>query len=177
MSSNSFNTRDTLKVDDTTYTIYRLNRIDSAQRLPYSLKVLLENLLRNEDGERITTEQIQSLAEWQPKHVRTLEIQYTPARVLMQDFTGVPCIVDLVAMRDAIGDLGGDARRINPLIPTELVIDHSVIVDVFGRADAFLTNATLEFERNAERYQLLRWGADVKRFQGCATGYRHLPPD
>ena len=171
MSSNSFNTRDTLKVDDTTYTIYRLNRIDSAQRLPYSLKVLLENLLRNEDGERITTEQIQSLAEWQPKHVRTQEIQYTPARVLMQDFTGVPCIVDLVAMRDAIGDLGGDARRINPLIPTELVIDHSVIVDVFGRADAFLTNATLEFERNAERYQLLRWGAQT------LNDFKVVPPD
>jgi len=171
MSSNSFNTRDTLKVDDTTYTIYRLNRIDSAQRLPYSLKVLLENLLRNEDGERITTEQIQSLAEWQPKHVRTQEIQYTPARVLMQDFTGVPCIVDLVAMRDAIGDLGGDARRINPLIPTELVIDHSVIVDVFGRADAFLTNATREFERNAERYQLLRWGAQT------LNDFKVVPPD
>jgi aconitate hydratase len=171
MSSNSFNTRDTLKVDDTTYTIYRLDRIDGAQRLPYSLKVLLENLLRNEDGERITAEQIQALAEWQPKHVRTQEIQYTPARVLMQDFTGVPCIVDLVAMRDAIGHLGGDVRRINPLIPTELVIDHSVIVDVFGRADAFLTNATLEFERNAERYQLLRWGAQT------LNDFKVVPPD
>jgi aconitate hydratase len=171
MTSNSFNTRAQLTVDDTTYTIYRLDQIDGTQRLPYSLKVLLENLLRNEDGERITREQIQALAEWQPKHVRTQEIQYTPARVLMQDFTGVPCIVDLVAMRDAIDHLGGDVRRINPLIPTELVIDHSVIVDVFGRADAFLTNAALEFERNAERYQLLRWGAQT------LNDFKVVPPD
>jgi len=171
MASNSFNTRDTLSVDDTTYTIYRLDRINGAQRLPYSLKVLLENLLRNEDGVRVTTEQIQALAGWQADHVKVQEVQYTPARVLMQDFTGVPCIVDLVAMRDAIGDLGGDARRINPLIPTELVIDHSVIVDVFGRADAFQANAALEFERNAERYQLLRWGAQT------FNDFKVVPPD
>jgi len=171
MASNSFNACDTLSVEDTVYTIYRLDRIDGAQRLPYSLKVLLENLLRNEDGVRVTAEQIQALAGWQSDHVRTQEVQYTPARVLMQDFTGVPCIVDLVAMRDAIGDLGGDARRINPLIPTELVIDHSVIVDVFGSPDAFLTNASLEFERNAERYQLLRWGAQT------FNDFKVVPPD
>jgi aconitate hydratase len=171
MTSNNFNTRDQLTVDDKTYIIHRLDRIDGANRLPYSLKVLLENLLRNEDGERVTAEQITALAGWQPKHVRVQEIQFTPARVLMQDFTGVPCIVDLVAMRDAIGDLGGDARRINPLIPTELVIDHSVIVDVFGRPDAFLINAALEFERNAERYQLLRWGAQT------LDDFKVVPPD
>src|SRR5690554_412570 len=171
MVSNSFNTRDQLNVDDKTYIFHRLDRIDGTKRLPYSLKVLLENLLRNEDGVRITSEQIKALAEWQPKHVREQEIQYTPARVLMQDFTGVPCIVDLVAMRDAIGDLGGDARRINPLIPTELVIDHSVIVDVFGRPDAFKTNASKEFERNAERYQLLRWGAQA------FDDFKVVPPD
>ncbi|HTN34784.1 MAG TPA: aconitate hydratase AcnA [Marinobacter sp.] len=171
MVSNSFNTRDQLNVDDKTYIFHRLDRIDGTKRLPYSLKVLLENLLRNEDGVRITSEQIKALAEWQPKHVREQEIQYTPARVLMQDFTGVPCIVDLVAMRDAIGDLGGDARRINPLIPTELVIDHSVIVDVFGRTDAFATNSRLEFKRNAERYQLLRWGAQT------LDDFKVVPPD
>ncbi len=171
MTSNSFNTRDQLTVDDKTYIFHNLNRIDGVKRLPYSLKVLLENLLRNEDGERITAEQIKALVEWQPKHVQVQEVQYTPARVLMQDFTGVPCIVDLVAMRDAIGDLGGDARRINPLIPTELVIDHSVIVDVFGRPDAFRTNANLEFERNAERYQLLRWGAQT------LDDFKVVPPD
>ncbi|WP_319020492.1 aconitate hydratase [Alkalilimnicola sp. S0819] len=169
--SNSFDTRDQLEVDGKRYLIHRLDRIDGVQRLPFSLKVLLENLLRNEDGERITTTQIEALAGWQAKQVGVQEVQYTPARVLMQDFTGVPCVVDLVAMRDAIADLGGDARRINPLIPTELVIDHSVIVDVFGREDAFQTNAALEFERNAERYQLLRWGAQT------LDDFKVVPPD
>jgi len=171
MTHDSFGTRDRLTVDDTAYTIRRLDRIDGAQRLPYSLKVLLENLLRNEDGELITADQIRDLAGWQPDLVSKQEIQFTPARVLMQDFTGVPCIVDLVAMRDAIADLGGDAQRINPLIPTELVIDHSVIVDVFGRPDAFAINASLEFERNAERYQLLRWG------QQAFADFQVVPPD
>lgn len=171
MLSNSFNTRDQLDVDNIPYVIYRLDRIKGANRLPYSLKVLLENLLRSEDGVRITSEQINALAQWQPKHVETKEIQYTPARVLMQDFTGVPCVVDLVAMRDAIEGLGGDPRRINPLIPTELVIDHSVIVDAFGRPDAFQINADLEFERNAERYQLLRWGAQT------LDDFKVVPPD
>ncbi|MDN5871891.1 MAG: aconitate hydratase, partial [Nitrococcus sp.] len=139
--------------------------------LPYSLKVLLENLLRNEDGRLINAEQIDALAGWRPAAAPTQEIQYTPARVLMQDFTGVPAVVDLVAMRDAMAELGGDALRINPRIPTELVIDHSVIAEVFGRADAFAINAELEFERNAERYQLLRWG------QQAFDDFKVVPPD
>ena len=171
MTSNSFTTRDRLTVDDTSYTIHRLDRIDGAQRLPYSLKVLLENLLRNEDGRLVTAEQIKAIAAWQPAALPHQEIQFTPARVLMQDFTGVPCVVDLVAMRDAITDLGGDAQRINPLIPTELVIDHSVIADVFGQPGAFAINAKLEFERNAERYQLLRWG------QQAFADFQVVPPD
>ncbi|MEB3030665.1 aconitate hydratase [[Mycobacterium] nativiensis] len=154
----SFGTKDRLAVGDTSYEIRRLDRIDGSARLPYSLKVLLENLLRNEDGRLVTGDQISALAAWDPKAEHGREIAYTPARVLMQDFTGVPCVVDLVAMRDAIAGLGGDTKRINPLCPTELVIDHSVIADVFGRTDAFAINAELEFERNAERYQLLRWG-------------------
>jgi aconitate hydratase len=171
MTSNSFDTRSRLTFDDTTYTIYRLDRIDGSDRLPYCLKVMLENLLRNEDGRLVTAEQIEALAAWQPDAAPSEEIQYTPARVLMQDFTGVPCVVDLVAMRDAITDLGGDPQRVNPLIPTELVIDHSVIVDAFGRPDAFMTNATREFERNAERYQMLRWG------QQAFDDFKVVPPD
>ena len=171
MTTNSFGTRDRLTVDGTSYVIHRLDRVEGAQRLPYSLKVLLENLLRNEDGRLVTAQQIEALAGWKPEAVPHQEIQFTPARVLMQDFTGVPCIVDLVAMRDAIAELGGDAQRINPLIPSELVIDHSVIADVFGRANAFATNAALEFERNAERYQLLRWGQQA--FADLAV----VPPD
>src|SRR5574338_1533675 len=171
MRSNSFGTRQRFAVGDDTYTIHRLDRIETRHRLPYSLKVLLENLLRNEDGHLVTREQIQALADWQPRANRQREIQFTPARVLMQDFTGVPCVVDLVAMRDAITALGGDPARINPLIPTELVIDHSVIADVFGRADAFRINAELEFERNAERYQLLRWA------QQAFTDFSVVPPD
>jgi aconitate hydratase len=171
MTKNSFGTRDRLAIDDITYTFYRLDRIEGSQRLPFSLKVMLENLLRNEDGELVTAEQIKAVAGWQPDASPRQEIQYTPARVLMQDFTGVPCMVDLVAMRDAITALGGDARRINPLIPTELVIDHSVIADVFGRPDAFAANAALEFQRNAERYQLLRWG------QQAFADFQVVPPD
>lgn len=171
MASDSFGTRDQLLVGNTTYQIHRLARIDSADRLPYSLKVLLENLLRNEDGRLVTAEQISALAAWDPAAKHGREVAYTPARVLMQDFTGVPCVVDLVAMRDAIADLGGDTKRINPLCPTELVIDHSVIADVFGRPDAFRINAELEFERNAERYQLLRWA------QQAFTDFSVVPPD
>ncbi|TAL86704.1 MAG: aconitate hydratase [Candidimonas sp.] len=171
MTSNSFDTEDKLTVDDIAYRIHRLDRINTAHRLPYSLKVLLENLLRNEDGRLITAEQIRSLANWQPQATQQREIQFTPARVLMQDFTGVPCVVDLVAMRDAIIGLGGDPRRINPLIPGELVIDHSVIVDVFGHANAFATNASLEFQRNVERYQVLRWA------QHAFTNFNVVPPD
>ncbi len=171
MTRDSFHTRDQLVVDDTEYTIHRLDRIDGSQRLPYSLKILLENLLRNEDGDQVTPDQVEALASWQPKDTERTEIQYKPARVLMQDFTGVPGVVDLVAMRDAMTHLGGDPERINPQIPTELVIDHSVIVDDFGRPDAFLTNATKEFERNAERYQLLRWG------QQAFDDFKVVPPD
>lgn len=171
MASNSFGTLDRLTVDEQSYLIHRLDRIDGSARLPYSLKVLLEDLLRNEDGHLVTAEQVQALADWDPAAEHGQEIAYTPARVLMQDFTGVPCVVDLVAMRDAITDLGGDTKRINPLCPTELVIDHSVIADVFGRADAFKINAELEFQRNAERYQLLRWA------QQAFDDFSVVPPD
>jgi aconitate hydratase len=171
MASNSFGTLDQLTVAETTYIIHRLDRINDADRLPYSLKVLLENLLRNEDGRLVTAEQIGALAAWDPLAQHGREVAYTPARVLMQDFTGVPCVVDLVTMRDAITELGGDPKRINPLCPTELVIDHSVIADVFGRPDAFRLNAELEFERNAERYQLLRWA------QQAFTDFSVVPPD
>ena len=170
-ASDSFGTRDRLTVDDTSYQINRLDRIDGSERLPYSLKVLLENLLRNEDGRLVTAEQVNALAAWDPTAGHGREVAYTPARVLMQDFTGVPCVVDLVAMRDAISDLGGDTQRINPLCPTELVIDHSVIADVFGRPDAFRINAELEFERNAERYQLLRWA------QQAFADFSVVPPN
>lgn len=171
MSKNTFNTQDSLTVGGKDYIIYRLDRIENSRRLPFSLKVLLENLLRNEDGRGVTADQIRALANWQPDSKSNQEIQFTPARVLMQDFTGVPCIVDLVAMRNAMEDLGGDARRINPQIPTELVIDHSVIVDAFGRPDAFFINAEFEFKRNAERYQLLRWGAQA------FDDFKVVPPD
>ena len=171
MTSNSFGTRDTLKVRDTRYQIHRLDRIATKHRLPFSLKVLLENLLRTEDGYHVTTGQIRALADWQPTAVQLREIQFTPARVLMQDFTGVPCVVDLVAMRDAIIALGGDPKRINPQVASELVIDHSVIVDAFGRPDAFAINANLEFQRNAERYQLLRWA------QHGFDAFKVVPPD
>ncbi|MGB3460483.1 aconitate hydratase [Rhodanobacter lindaniclasticus] len=171
MSANSFDTRDQLRVDDVSYRIHRLDRIKTAHRLPYSLKVLLENLLRKEDGRLVTREQIQAMADWQPQATQQREIQYTPARVLMQDFTGVPCVVDLVAMRDAIIALGGDPQRINPLVPSELVIDHSVIADVFGTPEAFATNAELEFQRNVERYQMLRWA------QQAFDNFKVVPPD
>jgi aconitate hydratase len=171
MSGNSFGARDVWKVEGREFTIYRLDKIATAHRLPYSLKVLLENLLRGEDGHRVTAEQVRALAAWDPDDVGVTDIAFTPARVLMQDFTGVPCVVDLVAMRDAMTALGGDPGRINPLIPTELVIDHSVIADVFARPDAFAINAELEFTRNVERYQLLRWAQQA--FQDFAV----VPPD
>ncbi|MCY1158190.1 MAG: aconitate hydratase [Citricoccus sp.] len=171
MTSNSFGARDQLTVDGTSYEIHRIDRIDGSDRLPYSLKVLLENLLRNEDGRLVTAEQVRALGDWDPRSEVNTEIQYTPARVLMQDFTGVPCVVDLVAMRDAMEELGGDPKKINPLIPAELVIDHSVIADVFARPDAFGINAELEFERNQERYQLLRWA------QQSFDDFLVVPPD
>jgi aconitate hydratase len=171
MSDNSFDARATLAVGDREVSIYRLDKVPGSERLPYSLKVLLENLLRNEDGHNVTADQVRALASWDPAGEPDTEIQFTPARVVMQDFTGVPCVVDLAAMREAMGALGGDATKINPLVPTELVIDHSVIVDVFGAPDAFERNAELEFERNKERYQFLRWGQDA------FDGFTVVPPD
>ena len=158
-------------MDGTSYTFWRLSRLPASQQLPYSLKVLLENLLHSEDGHLVTGAQVQAVANWDPKADHGPEVAFTPARVLMQDFTGVPCVVDLVAMRDAMARLGGDPRRVNPMAPTELVIDHSVIAEVFGRPDAFRVNADLEFERNAERYQLLRWA------QQAFSDFRVVPPD
>ena len=172
---NSFDARDTLKVGDREHTIFRLDALQSqydVARLPFWLKVLLENLLRTEgNGVGVTAADIETLARWDAKAEPSEEIAFTPARVLMQDFTGVPAVVDLAAMRDAMADLGGDPAKINPLVPAELVIDHSVQVDVFGTRDAFTLNAELEFERNQERYAFLRWGQDA--FDNFAV----VPPD
>ncbi len=170
MTSNSFGARDRLTVGDATYEIVRLNRVAGAARLPFSLKVLLENLLRNEDGRMVTAGQIEALAGWDPAAQPSAEIQFTPARVLMQDFTGVPCIVDLAVMREAMAGLGGDPARISPLRPAELVIDHSVIADYFGRPGVLERNIELEYRRNRERYQFLRWG------QSAFRGLRVVPP-
>ena len=167
----TFGSRGTLQVGSAPYEIFRLSAVDGAARLPFSLKVLLENLLRTEDGANITADHVRALAGWDSQAEPDTEIQFTPARVLMQDFTGVPCVVDLAAMREAMVALGGDPERINPLSPAELVIDHSVVADVFGRQDAFVRNAELEFERNAERYQFLRWG------QRAFADFKVVPPD
>lgn len=169
-SKNSFGARDTLKLGDNSYEIYRLDAVEGTKKLPYSLKVLAENLLRTEDGANITKDHIEAIANWDPDADPSIEIQFTPARVVMQDFTGVPCIVDLATMREAVEDLGGDPEKVNPLAPAELVIDHSVILDVFGRADAFERNVELEYERNGERYQFLRWG------QGAFDDFKVVPP-
>ncbi|HZC09231.1 MAG TPA: aconitate hydratase AcnA [Mycobacterium sp.] len=169
-SVNSFEARNTLAVGDKSYQIYRLDAVPGTEKLPYSLKVLAENLLRNEDGANITKDHIQAIANWDSSAEPSIEIQYTPARVVMQDFTGVPCIVDLATMREAIGDLGGDAEKVNPLAPADLVIDHSVIADLFGRADAFERNVEIEYQRNGERYQFLRWG------QGAFADFKVVPP-
>jgi aconitate hydratase len=166
----SFGSRAKLQVGDERYEIYRLEAVDGAQRLPFSLKILLENLLRAEDGTNITAADVNALAGWDPRAEPSKEIQFSPARVLMQDFTGVPAVVDLAAMREAMGELGGDPARINPLAPAELVIDHSVIADVFGAPDAFHRNVDLEYERNKERYQFLRWG------QNAFDQFRVVPP-
>ncbi len=175
MSLNSFNSRSTLKVGHKEYEIYRLDALDkqgiSTQHLPFSLRILLENLLRTEDGRNVKKEDIRSMAAWNKNSKPDKEIAFTPSRVLLQDFTGVPCVVDLAAMRDAMKELGGDPSLINPLQPVELVIDHSVQVDEFGSPTAFDVNALLEFQRNKERYSFLRWGQ---------TGFRNLaivPPD
>src|SRR5690554_1724116 len=169
-SINSFGSKDTLTVGSTDYEIFRLDAVPGSEKLPFSLKVLLENLLRTEDGKNVTKEQIQSVASWEATAEPDTEIQYTPARVIMQDFTGVPCIVDLAAMREAMTDLGGDANKINPLAPAELVIDHSVIADLFGSENALERNVELEYERNGERYQFLRWG------QTAFDEFKVVPP-
>ena len=148
-SLNTFASRSTLDVDGRDYEIYRLDAVPGLERLPYSLKVLAENLLRTEDGANITADHVRALAAWDPAAEPDTEIQFTPARVVMQDFTGVPCIVDLAAMREAMSDLGGDPTKINPLAPAELVIDHSVIADVFGTPEAFGRNVEIEYDRNA----------------------------
>ena len=174
-SKDSFQTRQALVVGDRRYTIYSLERLQAAgfavERLPFSIKILLENLLRSEDGKSVDAAAVQALAGWQPKNVGEREISFMPARVLLQDFTGVPCVVDLAAMRDAMAGLGGDPKKINPLFPAELVIDHSVQVDFFGSADSLRKNAEIEFERNQERYAFLRWGQSA--FDNLAV----VPPD
>ncbi|WP_269782015.1 aconitate hydratase AcnA [Nocardioides sp. R-C-SC26] len=173
-SKNSFGAKSTLDVDGKAYEIFRLDAVSGdgldVASLPFSLKVLLENLLRAEDGADITADDIKALAGWDENADPDKEIQFTPARVIMQDFTGVPCVVDLATMREAMADLGGDATKINPLAPAEMVIDHSVMADVFGTADAFERNVEIEYERNRERYQFLRWG------QGAFDDFKVVPP-
>ena len=169
--SNSFGARSTLKVKDKTYTYYRLDAAGDAARLPFSMKILLENLLRREDGEVVSREDVLSILNWDAKAEPSKEIAYMPARVLMQDFTGVPAVVDLAAMRAAVVALGGKAAQINPLAPAELVIDHSVQVDAFGSDDAMAKNAEIEFSRNRERYNFLKWG------QLAFDNFKVVPPD
>ncbi|WP_091320843.1 aconitate hydratase [Micromonospora chersina] len=169
-SLDTFGAKTQLRVGDASYEIFRIDKVEGHDRLPYSLKILLENLLRTEDGANITADHIQQLGAWDPTADPSVEIQFTPARVLMQDFTGVPCVVDLATMREAVRDLGGDATKVNPLAPAELVIDHSVIADLFGREDAFERNVELEYERNKERYQFLRWG------QTAFNEFKVVPP-
>ena len=166
----SFGSKGTLEVGGKSYEIYRLNSVEGSQKLPFSLKVLLENLLRTEDGANITKDHINALANWDASAEPSTEIQFTPARVVMQDFTGVPCIVDLATMREAVKDLGGDPSKINPLAPAELVIDHSVQIDAFGFEDAIERNMDIEYERNGERYQFLRWG------QTAFDDFKVVPP-
>ncbi len=170
MTANSFGSRATLTAGGTSYQIHRLAAVPGAADLPFSLKILLENLLRTEDGANVTADHVTALAGWDAKAEPDTEIQFSPARVIMQDLTGVPAVVDLAAMREAMRALGGDAAKINPLVPAELVIDHSVIADVFGRPDAFDRNVELEFKRNRERFAFLRWGQEALR------QFRVVPP-
>src|SRR5215212_7595070 len=175
-SKNSFGSRAALSVDGKSYTVFRLDAVDQlpgsrASTLPFSLKILLENLLRNEDDAFVKRGDIEALATWDMQSKKEKEIAFRTSRVLLQDFTGVPAVVDLAAMRDALAALGGDPQRINPLQPVDLVIDHSVQVDEYGSQAAFLINADLEFERNQERYQFLRWG------QTAFQNFRVVPPD
>ncbi|WP_067498553.1 aconitate hydratase AcnA [Actinoplanes sp. TFC3] len=169
-SLDTFGAKSELRVDDASYEIFTIDKVEGHQRLPYSLKILLENLLRTEDGANITADHIRALGGWDQTADPSVEIQFTPARVLMQDFTGVPCVVDLATMREAVNDLGGDPTKVNPLAPAELVIDHSVIADLFGREDAFARNVELEYQRNRERYQFLRWG------QTAFNEFKVVPP-
>lgn len=169
-SVNSFSSQSQLTVGDQTYEIFDITKVAGTDRLPYSLKVLLENLLRTEDGANVTSAHINALAGWDPNAEPDTEIQFTPARVIMQDFTGVPCVVDLATMREAVTDLGGNPDKINPLAPAELVIDHSVISDFYGTANAATKNVEIEYQRNAERYQFLRWG------QGAFDDFKVVPP-
>ena len=170
MSKNSFNAKKNLEVAGKSFEIFDISAIEGAANLPFSLKVLLENLLRTEDGANITQEHIKALANWDPSVEPDTEIQFTPARVVMQDFTGVPCVVDLATMREAIVELGGDPAKVNPLAPAELVIDHSVIADKFGTKDSFEQNTDIEYERNQERYRFLRWG------QSAFDEFKVVPP-
>jgi aconitate hydratase len=174
MAGNSFGARSSLEVGDRTFEVFRLDALQEGfdvARLPYSIKILLENVLRHEDGVNVRADDVEALARWDAAATPTREIAFAPARILMQDFTGVPAIVDLAAMRDAVAEAGGDPDRINPLVPAELVIDHSVVADVYGVPEAFRRNADLEFERNRERYQFLRWG------QMAFDNMRIVPPD
>ena len=169
-SKNSFNAKSTLRVGDKSYDYFALSAVPGMEKLPYSLKVLGENLLRTEDGANITADHIEAIAGWDPTAEPSIEIQFTPARVLMQDFTGVPCVVDLATMREAVKPLGGDPDKVNPLNPAEMVIDHSVIIEAFGTASALKQNVEIEYERNEERYQFLRWGAEN------FSNFRVVPP-
>ena len=170
MSKNSLGAKKNLKVAGKDFEIFDISKLEGAANLPFSLKILLENLLRTEDGANITADHIKSLAQWDPAAEPDTEIQFTPARVVMQDFTGVPCVVDLATMREAIVELGGDPAKVNPLAPAELVIDHSVIADFFGGKDSFEKNTDVEYERNRERYRFLRWG------QGAFDEFKVVPP-
>jgi aconitate hydratase len=169
-SLDTFGARSELRVGGASYEIFTIDKVEGQERLPYSLKILLENLLRTEDGANVTADHIRALGRWDSSADPSVEIQFTPARVLMQDFTGVPCVVDLATMREAVRDLGGDPAKVNPLAPAELVIDHSVIADLFGREDAFQRNVELEYQRNRERYQFLRWG------QTAFNEFKVVPP-
>lgn len=169
-SLDSMGARDTLRVGGRDYEIFRIDVVPGAQTLPFTHRILLENLLRTEDGANVAKHQILALGEWDADAAPSEEIQFTPARVVMQDFTGVPVVVDLATMREAVIDLGGDPSRIEPLAPAELVIDHSVIADFFARPDAADLNVALEYDRNRERYQFLRWG------QGAFEEFKVVPP-
>src|SRR5579885_2093971 len=175
MIMDTYNSHSDIKIAGKSFKIARLSALETKgfkiARLPYTLRILLENLLRLEDGVTVTAKDIEALANWNPKSVGEKEIAFMPARVLMQDFTGVPAVVDLAAMRDAMKKMGGDPKKINPLQPAELVIDHSVQVDAFGTPDALKVNSELEFERNRERYAFLRWG------QKAFANFKAVPPD